>query len=147
MKEPIRYTVQLNLIDKDSYLQTIKDKINQKEDILSQKLNENAETKEIEKVKGEIAMWRNIADHISAVKAYEFVEFATASGTGDTESNAIIMAQQKARDVISGVGSIFGITPTIVVGRELLKFVEPEYIIPYITATEEISKNVMNITA
>ncbi|MEM3199198.1 MAG: hypothetical protein QXD11_00440 [Candidatus Micrarchaeaceae archaeon] len=147
MKEPIRYTVQMNLIDKDNYLQALRDKINQEEDALSQKISENVDSKDIERAKGKVAMWHNLADNISSVKAYEFVEYATASGVGDTESNATIMAQQKARDVISGVSSIFGITPTIVVGKELLKFVEPEYAIPYITATEEISKNVMNIKA
>ncbi len=143
--DPVRYTVQLNMIDKDVYMQNLKDTANKEEDELAKKIDGNEPQKEIEMEKGKIAMWRNIIDYISKTRSYELIQYATVSGAEETELDAISIAQQRAKDIIAGVSSILGVTPYIVTGNDLLKLFEPEYIIPYYTATEELSKNVMNL--
>ncbi len=143
--DPVRYTVQLNMVDKEEYMQNLKDTANKEEDILAKKIDENAPQKEIEMEKGKVAMWRNIIDYISKTRSYELVQYATVSGIDETELDAISIAQQRAKNIIAGVSSVLGVTPYIVTGNDLLKFFEPEHIIPYYTATEELSKNVMNL--
>jgi hypothetical protein len=41
---------------------------------------------------------------------------------------------------MSGIGTVLGVSPNIVVGNEILKYVEPEYLIPYSTITEQIAR-------
>jgi hypothetical protein len=64
------------------------------------------------------------------------------SAVGSKEYEAVSIAQQKAREIMSGIGSVFGVTPSIITGPGLLKFVEPEALIPFSTVTEQINKEV-----
>jgi hypothetical protein len=43
---------------------------------------------------------------------------------------------------MAGIGATFGVSPNVVLDTDLLKFVEPEFLIPYSTVTEQISKNI-----
>jgi hypothetical protein len=64
------------------------------------------------------------------------------SAAGANEFEAVSIAQQKARELISGISTTLGITPLMAVGEELRKFIEPEYMVPFTTVSEEITKKV-----
>jgi hypothetical protein len=64
------------------------------------------------------------------------------SARGGKEFEAVSIAQQRARELMSGVGAIFGVTPAVVTGPDLLKLIEPEYLIPFSTVSETINRNV-----
>jgi hypothetical protein len=71
------------------------------------------------------------------------MSFASLSVRASKEFDAINLAQQKAKELMTGVGALFGISPNIVVGDALLKFVEPEFMIPFSTVSEQINKNIL----
>ncbi len=141
-RDPVRFTSQMYVMNKDSYIQQLRDAINLSE-------NEEAELEQkpdaskdaIERVKGKTAMWRNLLDSISKDLSFELISYASVSGVGSKEYEAVSVAQQKARELMSGIGSIFGITPSIITGMQLKKFIEPDSLIPFSTVTEQINKN------
>lgn len=141
-RDPARFTSELYVMNKDSYIQKLRDTINQVENEEAKLTQESASQKEIERVRGKLAMWRKMLDNVSKATSLELTSFATVSAKGGKEFEAVTLAQQKARELMAGIGTTFGVTPSIVVGDDILKFIEPEYLIPFSTVSEQISKNV-----
>ncbi len=141
-KVPTRYTTELYVMNKDSYIQKLKETITMTENEEAELQSHDAPKNELDRVRGKLAMWRNMLDSISKGYSFELSTYITVSATGSKEYEASSLAQQKARELMSGVGSIFGVPPSIITGTDLLRFVEPEYLIPISTVTEQISKNI-----
>jgi hypothetical protein len=139
-KEPVRFTAELYLMNKDSYIQKLKDTISRIEDDEAKLVEQKKESPELEHLRGELSMWRKMLDNVSSYTSYELGTFAAVSARGVKESEAISFAQQRARELMSGIGTVLGVSPNIVVGNEILKYVEPEYLIPYSTITEQIAR-------
>ncbi len=141
-KEPVRFTTELYLMNKDDYIQKLKDNINTMENEQAKMMEANAGERDLEHVKGKLSMWRKMLENISKNVSYELGSFAAISGKGTKEFEAITVAQQKARDLMAGISATLGVPPNIMVGNEILKYVEPEHLIPYSTITEEIEQNI-----
>ncbi|MCL5102379.1 MAG: hypothetical protein M1544_03425 [Candidatus Marsarchaeota archaeon] len=141
-KDPTRYTTELYVMNKDSYIQQLRETITMTENEEAQLQSNDAPKNELDRVRGKLAMWRNMLDSISKGYSFELSSYITVSATGTKEYEASSLAQQKARELMSGVGSLFGVPPSIITGNDLLRFVEPEYLIPISTVTEQISKNI-----
>ncbi len=140
-KDPVRFSSVLRVMDKDDYLTKIKNLIGSAENDESTALQKN-DPLEIERARGKLSMWKKILDHIGSKSSMELVTFASISATGSKEYEAITISQQKAKELMNGIGTILGVTPNIIVGTEILKLVEPEYLIPLSTISEEITKKI-----
>ncbi len=138
--DPIRFTAELYMMNKDSYIQMLRDAISAAENEESQLLQSAEQSPDIDVVRGKIAMWRNVLESSSKAPSMELVSYASISASGSKEYEAVSMVQQKAREVISGISTTFGVTPLIVTGREILKFVDPEQMAPFSTITTEIEQ-------
>lgn len=141
-KNPARYTTELYVMNKDSYIQKLRERINVTENEEADLQAKDAPKSELDRVRGKLAMWRNMLDSISSSFSFELSTYITVSARGVKEYEASSLAQQNAKELMSGVGSIFGVPPSIITGQDLLRFVEPEYLIPISTVTEQISKNI-----
>ena len=142
-KYPVRFTSQMYVMNKDAYIATLRDaivKFETEEQNLVQDPTSNP--KHIDRVKGQLSMWRNMLNTVGSSQSYELESYAAVSGIGSNEYEALSIAQQRATEVIAGIGATFGVQPAIVTGDQLLKFIEPEYLIPLSTITEQISKNI-----
>lgn len=139
-KDPIRFTTELLVMNKDSYIQTLRDMISAAQDEENRLVQNNAPASDIERARGKAGMWSNMLDITSKSLSLEMSTYATVSGVGVQEFEAVGQAGQRARELMSGVASIFGVTPSIITGDGLLRFVEPEYLIPYSTISEQINK-------
>ncbi|MCL4379174.1 MAG: hypothetical protein M1160_02785 [Candidatus Marsarchaeota archaeon] len=135
--EPVRFTTEMYLMNKDAYIQELHDAINQAE-LEEAQLASGADTEKLEIARGKLAMWRNIMQNASAVQSLEITSYAAVSAAGAKEYEAISMVQQKARDVVAGIGTTLGVTPSVITGSAILKFVEPEYLIPFSTVREQM---------
>lgn len=140
-REPTRYTSMLYVMNKDSYIQSLRDTINLAERKEADLMANNATQAQLERVRGQLSMWHNMLDNVSSATSLELMIYASVSGRGAKEYEAISSAQQRARELISGVSALFGVAPSLVTGDAILKFVEPEYLIPYSTISEQIAKN------
>jgi hypothetical protein len=140
-KDPVRFSSVLRIMDKDEYLTKIKGLIGSAENDESTALQKN-DPLEIERARGKLSMWKKILDHIGSKSSMELVTFASISATGSKEYEAITISQQKAKELMNGIGTILGVTPNIIIGSEILKLVEPEYLIPLSTISEEITKKI-----
>jgi hypothetical protein len=140
-KYPVRFTSQLYVMNKDAYIATLQDVITKTETEEQKITQDGSDPKKLERVKGQLSMWRNMLDSVGAAPSYELESYVCVSGIGSKEYEALSIAQQRATEVIAGIGATFGVQPAIVTGDQLLKFVEPEYLIPFSTITEQINKN------
>ena len=141
-KEPARFTAGLYVMNKDSYIQQLRDTINNVESEESKLSQTSAPQDDIERVRGKLSMWRKMLDHVSSTTSLELASFASVSAVGSKEFEAATIAQQKARELMAGIGATFGVSPSIVTGTDLLKFIEPEFLIPYSTVSEQISRGI-----
>jgi len=139
---PMRITAQLYVMNKDSYIQKLRDTISSVENSEAKLTQDGAPSSEISKVHGALAMWKKMLDNVSKASSLELASFATISARGVKEYEAVNIVHQKAMEIMSGIGATLGILPNIIVGNDLLKFVEPEFLIPYSTISEQISKNI-----
>ncbi|MDE1865515.1 MAG: hypothetical protein KGH94_02660 [Candidatus Micrarchaeota archaeon] len=140
-REPVRFSSVLRVMDKDDYLKKIKELIGAAENEENVAVQKNDQV-QVERAKGKLSMWKKILDHVGSKSSMELVTFASVSATGGKEYEAITIAQQQAKELMNGIGSILGVTPSIIVGSEILKLVEPEYLIPLSTISEEITKKI-----
>ncbi len=141
-REPIRFTTQMYMMNKDSYIQSIRDAISAAENEEAELMQKDADQNSLEIVKGKLSMWRNVLESVSKISSLELSTYATLSATGIKEYEAIAVAQQKAREAMSGIGSVLGVTPSIITGKDMLRFVEPEYLIPFSTISQEMTEKV-----
>ncbi len=141
-KDPARFTAELYVMNKDAYIQQLRDTISGVEMEESKLVQDGAQQDKVERVRGKLSMWRKMLDHVSSATSLELASFASVSAVGGKEFEAVSIAQQKARELMSGIGSTLGVSPNIVTGDELLKFVEPEFLIPYSTVSEQISRGI-----
>jgi len=141
-KSPARFTAGLYVMNKDLYIQQLRDTISGVESEESVLVEKGAPKEDVERVRGKLSMWRKMLEHVSSTTSLELLSFASVSASGTKEFEAAAIAQQKARELMAGIGTTFGISPNIVTGSDLLKFVEPEYLIPYSTVSEQISRGI-----
>lgn len=141
-KDPVRFTTELYVMNKDTYIQQLRDMISGVENEESTLIQKNAGANELERVRGKLSMWRKMLDNVSKGTSLELISFASLSAKGGKEFEAINIAQLKAKELMAGIGALLGVSPSIVTGNDLLKFVEPEFLIPYSTISEQISKNI-----
>jgi hypothetical protein len=140
-KEPARFSTELRIMDKGEYLKLIKEAIGNAENELSA-LEKSEDVLAKDRARGKLSMWKKVLDHISSKSSMELVTFVTVSAIASKEYEAIMIAQQKARELMNGIGTILGVTPNVSVGGEVLKLVEPEYLIPLSTISQEIEMKI-----
>ncbi len=141
-KEPVRFTTELYLMNKDEYIQKLKDTITSIENDEAKLVEAKAEEQQLEHVRGKLSMWKKMLDNVANGISFELGSFAAISAKGVKEFEAITIVQQKARELMNGIAATLGVPPSIVVGNEILKYIEPEFLIPYSTITEQISRNI-----
>jgi hypothetical protein len=141
-REPVRFTSQMYMMNKDNYIKTLRDTINEA-DKAEASLSEGTTSAADERViRGKSSMWHHLLDNVTSAPSFELVSYASVSSRSIKEFEAVAEAQQRAKEVISGIAAVFGVSPAIVTGTDLLKFVEPEHTIPYSTVAEQITKSV-----
>jgi hypothetical protein len=140
--EPVRFSAELYLMNKDSYIQKLKDTINGIENEEAKLEEKKASPEEMEHVRGKLSMWKKMLDNVGSATSYELGTFAAVSARGVKELEAITYAQQRASELMNGIATVLGVSPNIAVGSEILKYIEPEYLIPYSTITEQITRTV-----
>ncbi len=138
-KTPVRFSAQLCVIDKDVYINNIKDRMNEAEErYQATSLNKNAKREEVERINGEATMWHNLFDNVNRVRSLALDVFAMVTAQGNTEEEASTLALQQADEIASGVSSVFGVQASLVEGEDILKYLEPDHMIPISTVSEEM---------
>ena len=139
-KNPVRFGSQLYVINKDAYINNIRNKLNDAEEKYQEAMvRKDIPKTESERIRGEVTMWHNLFDNVSKVKSQALEAYAMTTAMGGNEDEAVNLALQQADELASGISAIFGITATIAEGEEMLKFIEPDYMIPIVTASEQMN--------
>ncbi len=139
---PARFTSQLHIMNKDEYISTLRGTASASESEEAGLLSRSAPDTEVNRIRGKSSMWHHMLDNVSRTISLELVNYVSVSASGIKEFEAIAAAQQRAREMMSAIAAVFGISPSVITGEAILRFVEPEYLIPYSTATEQITKSI-----
>ncbi len=145
IKEPFRISTQLYVLNKDEYLDKIRNKLNEAQDKYNQMVEKSGRvggketSPEIEHMRGEVTMWKNMFASVGRAKSHSMISYAVVSAAGGTEEEAVNLAIAKGDELAAGIGSTFGIVATIATGDEILQFIEPDHMIPVANLNEQIS--------
>jgi hypothetical protein len=140
-KNPVRFGSQLYVINKDAYLNNIRNKLNYAEEKYQETIvKKDIPKTESERIRGEVTMWHNLYDNVSKVKSQALEAYAMTTALGSNEEEAVNLALQQADEIAAGVSAIFGIAATIAEGEDMLKFIEPDYMIPIATVNEQMGR-------
>ncbi len=139
-RDPIRFTTQVNIMNKDAYLSSLRATLGGVENEEAELTAKNAPQKMLDRARGKASMWRHMFDNVNAAQSLEMVLYGSVSAIGSKEFEATSMAHQRARELMSGIAAVFGVNPSILTGEAILKAVEPEHLIPYSTISEQMGK-------
>ncbi len=136
-KTPIRISSQLHSINKDEYISRINTKLNESEGRYNTLQSDtNANPKALDRVKGEVTMWRNMLDNVSRSNSQELEVYAMVTALGNSEDEAVNLVALKADEISAGISATLGVTASVITGNEILIFIEPDYMIPPATISE-----------
>lgn len=140
----VKFATQLYVINKDEYISGIKQKLDESEEkYQAASVNETIPKAASERIKGEVTMWHNLFDSVSKVNSHSLEAYAMVTAEGANEEEAVNLALQRAEEIGAGTSAIMGVSTSIAEGNDLLKFIEPDYMIPVVTVSEELRKEAM----
>jgi len=143
-KSPIKISTQMSVLNKDDYINKVKDKLNDAENRYQVITNDKAAKPEaVERIKGEVTMWHNLLDNITKLQSLAAISYIGVTAMGGNDEEAINMALQKANELAAGIGAIYGVVADIISSPEIFLLIEPEYIIPFSTVNSQINENTM----
>jgi hypothetical protein len=138
-KLPVKFGAQLYVINKDEYINNIKRKLDEAEErYQTLSISKTASKSESERIRGEVTMWHNLFESVNKVKSQALEAYAMTTAQGGTEEEAINLALQQADEIAAGISAIFGVQANIVEGADILRFIEPDYMIPFVTVSEQM---------
>lgn len=150
IKEPFRLSTQLYVLSKDEYVEKIRAKLNEAQDRYNQMLSKertagNPTSKknvspQSERVRGEVTMWRNMLDSVNRAKSHSLISYAAITAVGGTEEEATNLAVLKGEELATGISTTLGISASVATGKEILYFIEPDFMIPVANLSEQISQ-------
>ncbi|MDE1854806.1 MAG: hypothetical protein KGH57_00590 [Candidatus Micrarchaeota archaeon] len=141
-KVPVKFGAQLYVINKDAYISNIKNKLDEAEGrYQSASVSKDVPKSESERIRGEVTMWHNLFDNVNKVRSQSLDAFAMVTAQGGSEEEATNLAVQQADELASGVSAVFGVTASIIEGEEILKYLEPDYMIPLATVSEQMRES------
>jgi hypothetical protein len=144
-RSPVKFAAQLYVINKDEYIANIKNKLDEAEErYQSTIMNKGLPKAESERVRGEVTMWHNLFDSVNKTRSLSLEAYAMVTSPGNTEEEAVNLALQQADEIATGISAIFGIAAGLVEGKELLKFLEPDYLIPAVTISEQMREKTVD---
>ncbi len=146
-KEPMKFSTILYVVNKDEFVQEVRKKLDETEAKYAEisQTNQGATNPELERIRGEATMWRNLFDNITKVKSNELANIIMVTAFGGNEDEATALAEQKAEEISAGASALFGVNAYIMSSKEFLKFVEPENLMPLETVSEEIKEKIASI--
>ncbi len=138
-KSPIRISSELHSINKDEYIARINAKLNDAEGRFNAVQGDSkVDPKVLDRVKGEVTMWRNMLDNVSRANSQELEVYASVTSLGASEDEAVNLVMIKAEEIAAGISATLGVTATVVTGTDMLVYMEPDYMIPPTTISEMI---------
>ena len=141
-KVPVKFGAQLYVINKDAYINNIKNKLDEAEGrYQSASVSKDVPKPESERIRGEVTMWHNLFDNVNRVRSLSLDAFAMVTAQGGSEEEATNLAVQQADELASGVSAAFGVTASIIEGEEILKYLEPDHMIPLATVSEQMRES------
>ena len=144
-RNPVKFAAQLYVIDKDAYIANIKNKLSEAEErYQSTVLNKSISKADSERIRGEVTMWHNLFENVNKTRSQSLEAYAMVTSPGSTEEEAVNLALQQADEIARGVSAIFGISASVAEGTDLLKFLEPDYMIPVVTISEQMREKTVS---
>lgn len=138
-KSPVKISSQLYVINKDDYINSIRNKLNEAGERYAESEAKKGVPKSVsERIRGEVTMWRNLLNNVSEVHSQSLFTYAMLTAMGGSDEEAVNIAVQQAEELAAGISATLGVNASIATGSEMLNFTEPDYMIPVETVSERL---------
>ncbi len=136
-RDPIKICSLTHIINKDDYINRIRTKMGEVEDRYNTLVgNKDTPKNQLDRIKGETAMWHNLLDSVTASNSKSQLLYAQVSQLGSTEDEATNLVNIKAQELAAGISAALGVTASVMAGNDMLVLLEPEYTVPPATISE-----------
>ncbi|MGC8629348.1 MAG: hypothetical protein ACP5T4_04065 [Candidatus Micrarchaeia archaeon] len=147
-REPTKFITALYVVNKDAYINEIKEKLNEAEEAyasLNSQANVQQNNAALERAEGEVTMWKNLFDNVNKVTSNALGNFAMVTAMGQTEEEALAIAVQKADELVAGISAVLGVRAYVMESKEFLQILEPEQMIPFVTISEQQQEKIASL--
>ncbi|MGC9132121.1 MAG: hypothetical protein ACP5HJ_00525 [Candidatus Micrarchaeia archaeon] len=128
-EQPIGFSSVIFYLNRESYLSSINERLIRAQRLYEEK-KEKGSQEEIERARGEVAMWRNILEHIKQTPSRAQVTIAVITQKGENEESAIANARSVATNIALNISAILGVEVTQMNQHEIETCIEAEKIMP-----------------
>ncbi|MCL5412942.1 MAG: hypothetical protein M1569_00880 [Candidatus Marsarchaeota archaeon] len=136
-REPLKICSLTRIINKDSYIERIRSKMDEVDGRYNALIsNKDTPKAQLDRIKGETAMWHNLLANVTAANSKSQILYAMVSQVGSTEEEAMNLVNIKAQELSAGISAALGVTASVMSGEDILSLIEPEYTMPPATISE-----------
>jgi hypothetical protein len=129
-EQPVSFSSLIAYINRESYISAINDKLLRAQHAYEEAKQQGAKEEELERLRGEVAMWKNILYHIKAVPSRNQLSIVVVTQKGDNEEAAIANVKTVASNLAVNLSAILGVEVTQLNQHEIETCIEPEKIMP-----------------
>ena len=129
-EQPISFSSMIVYINRESYISTLNERLLRAQNKYEEAKQKGAKDEEMERLKGEVAMWKNILEHIKAAPSRNQLNIVIITQKGENEEAAVANVKSTASNLALNLSAILGIEVTQLNQHEIEACIEAEKIMP-----------------
>jgi hypothetical protein len=129
-EQPINFSSIVVYINREAYISAINEKLLKAQSEYEEAKQKEAKGEEIERLRGEVAMWKNILEHIKATPSRNQLSIVIVTQKGENEEAAIANAKTVSSNLALNLSAILGVEVTQLNQHEIEACIEAEKIMP-----------------
>jgi hypothetical protein len=136
-EQPINFSSIVVYINREAYLSAINERLLKAQTKYEEAKQKEEKPEEIERLRGEVAMWKNILEHIKATPSRNQLNIVIVTQKGENEEAAIANVKTISSNIALNLSAILGVEVTQLNQEEIEACIEAEKIMP---STEVVLK-------
>jgi hypothetical protein len=129
-EQPVCFSSIIAYINREAYISAINERLLKAQSKYEEAKQKEAKGEEIERLRGEVAMWKNILEHIKAIPSRNQLSIVIVTQKGENEESAIANAKTVSSNLAINLSAILGVEVTQLNQHEIEACIEAEKIMP-----------------
>jgi len=129
-EQPINFSSIVVYINREAYISAINERLLKAQNEYEEAKRKEEKGAQIERLRGEVAMWKNILEHIKAMPSRNQLSIVIVTQKGENEEAAIANAKSVSSNLSLNLSAILGVEVTQLNQHEIEACIEAEKIMP-----------------
>jgi len=129
-EQPVSFSSIIAYINREAYISAINERLLKAQSKYEEAKHKEAKGEEIERLRGEVAMWKNILEHIKATPSRNQLSIVIVTQKGENEEAAVANAKTVSSNLAINLSAILGVEVTQLNQHEIEACIEAEKIMP-----------------